>query len=113
MVIEVGEIVHVIDRRRFETDLRRHFVGQVTKVDHTVIRVVGYAFVYDTGASTFVRHDEMRSRVIALSEGAIVNIAPPGTDLEKVRYAVDQGGHATVTDDNVFSLNITEFGPFR
>lgn len=113
MVIDVGEIVHVIDRRGFEADLRRHFVGVVEQVDKLAIRVVGYAFIYDTSDSTFIRRDEKRTRVIPLTSGLIINVAPPQTDLENVRYAADENGHAAVTDGGVFTLNITEFGPFR
>ena len=32
-VIDIGEIIHVITRRNFEGDLRRHFVGTVQAVN--------------------------------------------------------------------------------
>ncbi len=83
MVIDVGEIVHVIDRRGFEADLRRHFVGVVEQVDKLALRVVGYAFIYDTSDSTFIRRDEKRTRVIPLTSGLIINVAPPDRPRER------------------------------
>ena len=113
MLIEIGERVHIIERRRFETDVRRHFFGVVDGVDGLAIRTTGYSFVYDSSATTFVRHDAPRTRVIALTSDLIVNIAPPETNPEDVRYDFSEAGKLTVTDGGAFSLDINEFGRFR
>lgn len=113
MLIEIGERVHIIERRRFDTDVRRHFFGVVDRVEGLAIRTTGYSFVYDPSATTFVRHDALRTRVIPLTSDLIVTIAPPGTSPEDVRYDFSEAGKLTVTDDGTFSLDINEFGRFR
>ena len=113
MLIETGERVHIIERRRFDTDVRRHFFGVVDRVDGLAIRTTGYSFVYDSSATTFVRHDAPRTRVIPLTADLIVTIAPPGTNPEDVRYDFSEAGKLTVTDGGAFSLDINEFGRFR
>lgn len=39
MIIERGEKVHIITRRLFESDLRRHFVGEVLDSEGSVARI--------------------------------------------------------------------------
>ena len=112
-VIAIGEIVHIIERRRFDTDVRRHFVGAVEQADATIIRVVGYTFVYDHSLTRYVRASELRTRIIPLSaSGLVINIAPADTQLEEVRYE-DRDGRLIVTDGGSFNLDINEFGRNR
>jgi hypothetical protein len=113
MTADVGEYVHVIERRRFDSDLRRHFFGRVERVEGSSMRVTGYTFVYDSGATKYVRSSEQRTRVIALSSsGLVINIAPADTVIDEVRYE-DRNGRLTATDGGSFSLDINEFGRNR
>jgi hypothetical protein len=52
MVLTEGEKVHVITRRLFDNDLRRHFVGEVKAVSDVAVRLEGYAFVLNIPATT-------------------------------------------------------------
>jgi hypothetical protein len=113
MVVTAGEYVHIIERRRFESDLRRHFVGVVETVEASSMRVTGYTFVYDPGRTAYVRNRERRTRIIPLvSSGIIINVAPTDTRLEEVRYE-DADGRLVVTDGGSFRLDINEFGRNR
>jgi len=47
MIINKGEKLHVMRRRGFDGDLRRHFAGIVTESEDTTVRLQGYAFIYD------------------------------------------------------------------
>lgn len=113
MPLEIGEKIHVIERRRFDTDLRRHFFGVVEAISEAAVRVVGYVFVYDPGSSAYVRLDANRTRVISLtSDGLIINVAPPETNPDAVRYD-DSSGRLVVTDGGAFRLDVNEFGRNR
>lgn len=113
MPLTIGEKVHVIERRRFDTDLRRHFMGVVEAVSDIAFRAVGFVFVYDPGSSSYTRLDAERRRVITLaSDGFIINVAPPETDIDAVRYD-DSSGRLVVTDGGVFRLDVNEFGRNR
>ena len=114
MVVEVGERIHIMARRRFEQDVRRHFVGTVIASDGTVVRMEGYTFVFDAHKDNFIKRPEKRTRIFDLSDsGYIVNIIPKETELEKVIYTFTSDRRLVVTDEKSFSLDIHEFGPLR
>ena len=114
MVLTPGSKVHIITRRLFERDLRRHFVGSVEEVTEVLARVTGRAFVYDETETEFVRRDDTRTRIFSLSDsGLIVTVLPSDTNVEQVVYRIDAQGRRMVTDDAAMSLNVTEFGPER
>ena len=113
MLLDIGDKVHVIERRLFDADVRRHFFGVVERVDMSAMRITGYVFVYNSGTSSYVRGPQPRTRVIPLAaSGFVINVAPSETNVEDVRY-VDQNGRLTVTDGGAFGLDINEFGGSR
>lgn len=108
MILNPGEKVHVIHRRRFENESRRHFVGVVDSYESGVARVTGYVFSVDRSKYAFVRRPEKRTRIISLVSGdLLVNIIPPEVDLEKVHYKVENKV-TRVTDDANWHLDISE-----
>ncbi len=114
MVIDIGDKLHIVERRLFDGDVRRHFFGVVEGVDHAAIRVTGFAFIYDSGSTQYVRSSERRTRVIPLgSSGFILNVAPRETDIDQVRYDEGEDGRLVVTDGGVFRLDVNEFGRLR
>lgn len=111
MILEQGEKVHIIVRRRFEDDLRRHFIGEVVDVDTTVARLKGNTFVLDTTSNQYIRRPDMRIRIIGLSDsGSIINVLPVNADLEQAKYTQNAENRLVVTDGKTFSLDINEFG---
>ncbi|MFZ0493766.1 MAG: hypothetical protein WAM81_11290 [Acidimicrobiia bacterium] len=113
MLLDIGEKVHVIERRLFDSDLRRHFFGVVERVDMSAIRITGYVFVYNSSSSTYARGSQPRTRVIPLAaSGFVINVAPGDTNVEEVQY-VERKGRLTVTDGGSFELDVNEFGGSR
>lgn len=108
-LVEPGEAVHVIERRLFPGDVRRHFVGEIEACTDRALRVRGYLYVYDSGASAFSRKHELRTRLIPLDNRVIVNVLPGQVSLEEVRYTRDAEGNLTLTDGANFELDISEF----
>jgi hypothetical protein len=110
-VLAVGEKVHVVTRRSFPEDVRRHFVGAVVACAGDVVKVEGYAFVLHTTTNQYERRPERRVRVLSLSDvGNIVNVLPRALKLEKLKYEFSSGKlHMTYGDG--YSLELTEFGP--
>jgi len=114
MAIAKGEKVHIITRRLFESDLRRHFAGVVEDVALPLIRVRGYAYVFDHAQNQFICHDEERIRVFSAPDSSqIVNILPPKTRMANLRYELDHIGRRLMVDGAGFQLNISEFGAKR
>jgi len=113
VLLDIGDKVHVIERRLFDSDVRRHFFGVVERVDTSAVRITGHVFVYNSGSSTYVRGAQPRTRVIPLvASGFVINVAPRETNVEDVQY-VDRNGRLTVTDGGAFNLEINEFGGSR
>lgn len=113
MFLDPGEKVHVIERRLFEGDVRRHFVGEVRGVETAAMRVRGFVFVHDTTSSTWVRGSEPRTRIIPIgASGFVINVVPRDTNIDEVRYEEIEG-RLTVTDGASFRLDINEFGRLR
>ena len=111
MIVDQGEKVHVIIRRLFEEDLRRHFVGEVQDVENDIMRVEGYTFIFDLSTNQYLKRKEKRIRVIAMGDALnIINILPSASDIEKVEYVQSPDRRLVVTDHSTFSLSINEFG---
>lgn len=110
-VVEVGEAVHVVTRRVFPDDVRRHFAGRVTAVSENLFRAEGWVFVFNRGTNEFIRRSELRTRVFApVDAGNIVNVLPSGVNPANLRYEFSDAG-LTITDGIDFVVDINEFGP--
>lgn len=55
MILKPGEKIHVVVRRAFAQDMRRHFIGEVMDATESVVRAEGHAYLYDTNTNLFVK----------------------------------------------------------
>jgi hypothetical protein len=117
MILNKGEKIHVIERRAFEGDIRRHFVGEIVVCNEHIVRAAGYIFVCDRIKNEFIRKSEPRERIFSLVDARLViNVIPPETQLEKVHYTIQvekSHNRLIVTDGGKFSLDVHEFGALR
>ncbi|MBN2103481.1 hypothetical protein JW835_05510 [bacterium] len=110
MLMHPGDKLHIIARRRFETDLRRHFVGEVQTVEQNAIRAKGYVFIFDHASNHFIKKAEPHTRIFSLIDaGIIINVLPSETNIDDVHYQLSAENHMVVTDGNLFHLDIQEF----
>ena len=114
MVLSPGDKVHIITRRTFPEDVRRHFLGEVSAAEGAVVRATGYIFVYESFDEKFVRRPETRTRIFNCGEsGLIVNVLPPDTSLDRVEYIITEENRLVATDRRAFRLDINEFSDRR
>jgi hypothetical protein len=114
MLLKPGEKVHIISRRLFEGDLRRHFVGEVREATDGAVRLEGYAFVHEADSNQYAMRPELRIRVFGLTDsGLIINVIASSVRLEDLSYQVSPEGRMIVTDGKSFSLDINEFSAVR
>ncbi len=112
-ILANGEKVHVLIRRDFEGDLRLRFVGEVVEATDTVVRIRGYAFVFDTARNAFVRSAEQMERIISLVDsGNIIHVIPREVKLEELHF-VDERDRNVLTDGKSFSMTTDAFGARR
>lgn len=110
-VLAVGEKVHIINRRLFQDDPRRHFVGEVEAVSEGLARVRGYVFVFNSGKNEYEKRPDERVRVMSLLDaGNLTNVLPQDVRVEALHY-VFAHGRLALTDGSGYSLDINEFGP--
>lgn len=109
MIIDIGEKVHIIERRYFPEEIRRHFVGEIIGCTESVIRIRGYAWVFDNLVREFFRKPEKRERIMSLAERLTINVIPKEVNLEEIKYTRSRDKGLLVTDGKKFSLDITEF----
>jgi hypothetical protein len=86
MVLENGEFVHIVEHRRFESDVRRHFVGKVVACDQGHFRVSGFIFRYNLASGQFEKIEEPRERVFVIDNMISLTVLPPTCDLERMTY---------------------------
>ncbi len=114
MVLNKGEKVHVMVRRTFDSDLRRHFIGEITEAENRLIRVTGYAFIFDMTTNQYQRRPDKRTRIFDPgNSGNIVNVLPSNADIEQALYKINSEKRLVITDDKTFDLEINEFSVMR
>jgi hypothetical protein len=114
MLLKPGEKIHVITRRLFEGDPRRHFAGEVVAANESIARVKGYAFVFNPGPNNYVRRPDLRERIISLVDaGNVINVILVDVNLEDLVYRPSEGNRLVVTDNGSFRLDINEFSGIR
>ena len=114
MLIEINEKVHVVVRRTFETDLRRHFIGEIKVINDSIARIEGYFMVFDKSKNTFIKKPHRRVTIMDLSSsGYWVNVIPKEVKLADLKYIYDSDNNLTLTDGKSFEIDINEFGAFR
>jgi hypothetical protein len=109
-VLDVGDKLHIMTRRLFADDIHLHFVGEIIAISVPIFRAQGYAFIFDSGTNSYIKHPKARIRIVSLSDaGHIINVIPQDVDLNALQYRT-VAGRLAITDDRDFSLEINEFG---
>jgi len=110
-ILKRGENILVIHRRRFDKDIRRHFIGTVDAYEDGVARASGYVFVIDDlNKHLFMKRPDRRTKLVPIGSGdVIVNILPEPVDIEEVRYVLSERT-LWITDGNGWKMDVKEFG---
>lgn len=114
MLIRKGEKIHVIMRRAFESQVRRHFAGEVIEAEGAVVRAAGYVFIYDELKAQYIKKVQPRTTIFDLSSGGyIVNLLPEDVLIQDLQYTTVDREFQAMTDGKGFSLDINEFSVRR
>ena len=109
-IVDVGEKLHIITRRIYKDDLRRHFAGVVMAVSDTAVRVQGYVFVFNPATLEYRRRPEVRTRIFPLADAGLITIVlPQSVNIDRLHYHT-YDGRLVVTDGSGYTLDVNEFG---
>lgn len=112
-LLQPGEKIHVIERRAFDGDARRHFVGEVEQATDNVVRATGYTFVCNTMTGNFDRREPERTRIVPLTAaGVVVYVIPTEIDVHQVRYEWASGNRLVVRSGH-WEVFLDEFASLR
>ena len=108
-IVVPGDKLHVMTRRLFEQDIRRHFAGVVIAVAEDLCELEGYAFILRPMSNEFRRRPELRHRILSLAQADhIVNKIPREVEIKALEYRL-LDRRLCVTDGAGFTLDINEF----
>lgn len=114
MIFEKGEKVHIITRRQFENDVRRHFAGIVIDSSDFTMRVEGYVFVHNLSDNQFEKRFEKRMRIVSLVDANnLINVIPRNIEIDALEYFTSDNNRLVLTDNKGFTLDINEFSGIR
>lgn len=97
-MLKSGDKIHVVHRQLFEKDARRHFIGVVDACEGSLVRAAGFLYAADRKSNKFKPHQPVRTRIISLDSGVIVNVLPDNVRIDQIKYEYPTTGEVTVTD---------------
>ncbi len=110
MLLKEGDKVHILIRRKFEKDIRRHLIGTVIGATDSVILVHGKKAVYNGPKANFSILPDYVSQIVSLIDsGNIVSLLPNEIDMDSLSYEAEPG-RTMLTDGKGFKLRINETG---
>ena len=105
-----GDKLHIITRRLFHEDVRRHFAGEVIRGSEGLYEIQGYTFVFHSPTNEYRKRPELRTRIFSLGDaGYIVNKLPREVDIGSLEYRIIEQ-RLVIADAKGFVLDINEFG---
>lgn len=108
MILECGNIVLVSNRRMFDGDEMRFFLGRTIACEGSLLKAEGFTFVRDLSNGLVTRKDERRIKVLSLdSPGHFVYQLPDDVDVDHVKIA-SGNGDAYLVDGCRRLLNLSE-----
>lgn len=114
MIISQGEKFHVVMRRSYEGQVRRHFLGTADAVMGAIVRTTGYVFIYDDMKAQYIKKQSKRTTIMNLAESSyIVNFIPQSVSIDDLRYETIDRTFLALTDGKGFQLDINEFSTKR
>jgi hypothetical protein len=108
MILRVGSKILACHRRLYDGDQPRYFVGEVVGTGESVIKATGYSFVRDLTTGKYPRKEDVRTKIISLTSGAIlVYELPREIVISSLKLTFDVG-HLLLTDGVRFVMDLAE-----
>ncbi|MEO2036701.1 MAG: hypothetical protein ABGZ35_31890 [Planctomycetaceae bacterium] len=108
MILECGDVVLLSNRRMFQHDEARHFLGRIVASEGELLKVEGFTFVRDLATGHVVRKPEKRVKVLSLASAGYIVYQLAG-DIDVDQADIESGnGEAVLVANNRPVLNLSE-----
>ena len=108
MLLNEGDKILVANRRLFEKDEVRFFIGRVDAYEAGVVKATGHSYVRDLMDGGLIEKAEERTKILPLFSGTLlVYLLPAGMKLDTVKFVAEDGG-LLLTDGKGFTMNLAE-----
>ena len=99
MLIDEGDKILASVRRLYEAEYPRFFIGVVEAASETVVRVLGWVYIWDPYRNAVVQREGRRTKLIPFSSPHfIVHSLDRDTNLETLAFKADTNGRIWLTD---------------
>ena len=108
MVLQSGNKVLIVQRRLFEKDSPRFFVGTVDVCEAGLVKVTGYTHFQDKMTGHVQRKDDVRTKVIPIASGTVlVYLLSDDTRIDDLHF-IHTSSQVMITDGSNFRMDLTE-----
>jgi hypothetical protein len=109
MILKAGEKVHAGLLAQYEGQVRRAFIGVVEAYEHGVARIRGKSWLYDPMEGVYVPKGDERIRLVSVASGRyVINVLPPETNMENLRYHRRPDAALLLTDGEALMMDVSE-----
>lgn len=109
MILDKGYKILVLQRRLFEEDHARFFVGIVDGYENGVVRATGTSWIRNTYSGKFERKQDLRTKILSIGSGTLVVYQlPSGCDLNALEFQVDASQNLILTDGASLRMDLSE-----
>ena len=108
MILDHGDIVLLSNRRMFQHDEARYFLGRIIACERELLKVEGFSFVRDLGSGHVIRKPEKRVKVLSLASAGYI-VYQLDSDIDVDHADIESGnGDAVLIAGNHPILNLSE-----
>lgn len=108
MLLKHGDKLLIAQRRLYEKDELRFFIGHVDEYESGIVKLTVHSYVRDPIGGSIIEKSDARTKILSLASGTLlVYQLPDDLDLDKAEFKV-LDTHSSLTDNEEFTMNLTE-----
>ena len=108
MLLNKGDTILVANRRLFETDESRFFIGSVDEYEAGIVKATGRSYVRDVMSGRMIEKADKRTKILSLSSGTFLIYQIPGAPSPDAMKFTEEEGRLSLTNEKGFRMDLTE-----
>lgn len=108
MILTKGNKLLIANRRLFENDSARFFIGEIECFEMPLVKISGYSFAKEKHTLTFKKKSEKRTKIITLDSGMHLSYALPDIDISQAFFEITAEGVINLKVGSEIILDMSE-----